>query len=148
VLITIRYTSQEAICDAITQRPHPPIPAPSRVESHQAKQLHLKTTIIARLSILILSKTYPTKLPLEMSAFGWWVCFAKKQLGSWILTFNILAQFLIRLSLLWWATNTIKKCTINLFTQKISHSSIIKGYHGQLIKPSRITVRGRQSIDL
>jgi hypothetical protein len=27
----------------------------------QAKQLHLKATIIARLSILILSKTYPTK---------------------------------------------------------------------------------------
>jgi hypothetical protein len=42
---------------------HPPIPAPSRVESHRAKQLHLKTTIIARLSILILIKTYPTKVP-------------------------------------------------------------------------------------
>jgi hypothetical protein len=38
-------TSQEAIRDAITQHHHPPIPAPSRVESHQAKQLHLKTTI-------------------------------------------------------------------------------------------------------
>jgi hypothetical protein len=46
--------------DAIT-RHHPPIPAPSRVESLQAKQLHLKTIIIARLSILILSKAYPTK---------------------------------------------------------------------------------------
>jgi hypothetical protein len=55
-------TPPEAICDAITQRPHPPIPAPSRVETHQAKQLHLKTTIIARLSILILSKTYPTEV--------------------------------------------------------------------------------------
>jgi hypothetical protein len=43
-------TSREAIRDAITQRHHPPIPAPSRVEPHQAKQLHLKTTIIARLS--------------------------------------------------------------------------------------------------
>jgi hypothetical protein len=32
-----RYTSQEAIRDVIT-RPLPPIPAPSRVESHQAKQ--------------------------------------------------------------------------------------------------------------
>jgi hypothetical protein len=64
VLIAIRYgmTSQEAICDAITRRHHPPIPAPSRVESHQAKQLDLKTTIIARLSILILSKTYPSKV--------------------------------------------------------------------------------------
>jgi hypothetical protein len=54
--------SQEAICDAITRCHHPPIPAPSRVESHQAKQLHLKATIIARLSILILSKTYLTKV--------------------------------------------------------------------------------------
>jgi hypothetical protein len=35
-------TSLEAIRDAITQRHHPPIPAPSRVEFHQAKQLHLK----------------------------------------------------------------------------------------------------------
>jgi hypothetical protein len=53
-------TSLEAICDAITRRHHPPIPAPTRVESQQAKPLHLKTTIIARLSIL--SKTYPTKV--------------------------------------------------------------------------------------
>jgi hypothetical protein len=56
----------------------------------------------------------PDKLPLDMSAFGWWVCFVKKQLGSWILTFSILAQFLVRLSLLWWATNAIKNCTIQL----------------------------------
>jgi hypothetical protein len=55
-------TSLEAIHDAITRRHHPPIPAPSRVESPQAKQLHLKATIMARLSILILSKTYPTKV--------------------------------------------------------------------------------------
>jgi hypothetical protein len=55
-------TSQDAIRVAITRRQHPPIPAPSRVESHQAKQLHLKATIKARLSILILSKTYPTKV--------------------------------------------------------------------------------------
>jgi hypothetical protein len=64
VLIAIRYdmTSQEAICDAITRRHHQPIPVPSRVESRQAKQLHLETTIIARLSMLILSKTCPTKV--------------------------------------------------------------------------------------
>jgi hypothetical protein len=55
-------TSLEAIRGTITQRHHPPIPALSRVESHQAKQLHLKATIKARLSILILSKTYPTKV--------------------------------------------------------------------------------------
>jgi hypothetical protein len=59
-------TSQEAIRDAITRRHPPPIPAPSRVQSYPAKQLHLKTTIEAKLSILILSKTYPTKLPLDM----------------------------------------------------------------------------------
>jgi hypothetical protein len=55
-------TSLEAIRDAITRRHHPPIPALSRVESHQDKQLHLKATIIARMSILILNKTYPTKV--------------------------------------------------------------------------------------
>jgi hypothetical protein len=55
-------TSQEAIRDAITQRHHAPIPAPSRVESHQDTQLHLKTPIKARLSILILSKAYPTRV--------------------------------------------------------------------------------------
>jgi hypothetical protein len=93
-------TSLEAIRDAITRHHHPLIPAPIRVESHQDKQLHLKTTIKTRLSILILSKTYPTKVPLDMLAFGWWVCFAKKQLRSWILTFNILSQILVRLPLL------------------------------------------------
>jgi hypothetical protein len=64
-------TSLEAIRDAITRRRHPPIPAPSRVESHRAKQLHLKTKIIARLSILILSKTYPTKV--TSSHVGLWL---------------------------------------------------------------------------
>jgi hypothetical protein len=93
-------TSLEAIRDAITRRHHPPIPAPSRVESHQAKQLHLKTTIIARLSILILGKTYPTKVTSRHVGFWLWVCFAKRKLGSWILTFNILAQILVRLPLL------------------------------------------------
>jgi hypothetical protein len=55
-------TSLEAIRDAVTRRHHPPIPAPSQVESFQDKQLYLKATIIARLSILILNKTYPTKV--------------------------------------------------------------------------------------
>jgi hypothetical protein len=71
-------TSQEAICDAITQRHHPPIPAPNRVESHQVKQLHLKTTIIARLGILILSKTYPTKVTSRRVGFWLVGLFAKK----------------------------------------------------------------------
>jgi hypothetical protein len=63
--------SPEAIRDAITRRHHLPIPAPFRVESHQTKQLHLKTTIIARLSVLILSKTYPTKV--TSSHVGFWL---------------------------------------------------------------------------
>jgi hypothetical protein len=89
-------TSQGAICDAITWCHHPPILAPSRVESHQAQQLHLKATIIARLNILILSKTYPTKVTsrhVGLLAGGF--VLPKKQLGSWILTFNILAQILV-----------------------------------------------------
>jgi hypothetical protein len=55
-------TSLETIHVANTLRHDPPIPAPNREESHQAKQLHLKTTIIARLSILILSKSYTSKV--------------------------------------------------------------------------------------
>jgi hypothetical protein len=61
---------------------HPPIPAPNRVESHQDKQLHLKATIIARLSILILSKTYPTKVTSRHVGFWLVGLFAKKLLGS------------------------------------------------------------------
>jgi hypothetical protein len=44
----------------------------------------------------VTDKSYPK----TCSAFGWWICFAKKQLGSWILTFNILAQIQVRLPLL------------------------------------------------
>ncbi len=39
-----------------------PIAIPNLGVSHQAKQVHLKTTYKARLSILILSKTYPSKI--------------------------------------------------------------------------------------
>jgi hypothetical protein len=141
-------TSPEAICDAVTQRPHPPIPAPSQVESYQAKQLHLKTTIIASLSILILSKTYPTKVTSSHVGFlARGFVFAKKQLKSWVLTFNILARFLVRLSLLSEQLIQPRICTTQLIHAESSHSSIITGYHGQVIKQSRITVRGRQSID-
>jgi hypothetical protein len=88
------------MCDAITRRHHLPIPAPGRVESHQAKQLHLKATIIARLSILILSKTYPTKVTSRHVGFWLMRLFCQKQPGSWVLIFNILAQVLVRLPLL------------------------------------------------
>jgi hypothetical protein len=62
--ITKRYDQhhRRLVHDAIT-RHHPPIPAPSRVEVLRATHhmYYLETRIIARLSILILSKTYPTK---------------------------------------------------------------------------------------
>jgi hypothetical protein len=45
VLIAIRDDITGAVRDAIIQRHHPPIPAPSRVESHQAKQLHLNNNL-------------------------------------------------------------------------------------------------------
>jgi hypothetical protein len=101
VPLGVLHLALHEIRDAITRRHHSPIPAPSWVESHQPKQLHLKTTIIARLSILILSKSYPTKVTSRHVGF-WLVCFVlpKKQLESWILTFNILAQILVRLPLL------------------------------------------------
>jgi hypothetical protein len=54
-------TSLEAIRDAITRRHHPPIPAPSRVESHQAKQLHLKTTIKAKTEYTNTQQDLPDK---------------------------------------------------------------------------------------
>jgi hypothetical protein len=93
-------TSQEAIRDAITRHHHPSIPAPSQVESHQAKQLHLKTTNIARLSILILNKTYPTKV--TSRHVGSWLVglFCQKATRIMDPYFQYLAQILVRLSLL------------------------------------------------
>jgi hypothetical protein len=55
-------TPQEAIHDAFSIRP-PPTPAPSRAGSLRAthhRKHYLDQHIIARLSILILSKTYPS----------------------------------------------------------------------------------------
>jgi hypothetical protein len=59
---TVQGASQEACHDAFIHR-LPPAPAPSHAGSLQAKhqQMHyLEQQIIARLSILILSKTYPS----------------------------------------------------------------------------------------
>jgi hypothetical protein len=39
-----------------------PFQLPAGCNLTRPKKLHLKTTIIARLSILILNKTYPTKV--------------------------------------------------------------------------------------
>jgi hypothetical protein len=54
-------TSQLAIYDAITRRHHRPIPAPSWVESHQAKQLHLKTTINSKAEYTNTQQDLPDK---------------------------------------------------------------------------------------
>jgi hypothetical protein len=53
-------TSREAVHDIITRHPTPTA-APSSGVSLQAKHSHLKTTYIARLSILILNKNYLSK---------------------------------------------------------------------------------------
>jgi hypothetical protein len=78
-------TPREAIHDAFSRRP-PPTPAPSRAGSLRAthhQKHYLDQHIIARLSILILSKTYPsviTTSPIldHERLFGYWVAFAKK----------------------------------------------------------------------
>jgi hypothetical protein len=78
-------TPREAIHDALSGRP-PPTPAPSRAGSLRAthhQKHYLDQHIIARLSILILSKTYPsviTTSPIldHERLFGYWVAFAEK----------------------------------------------------------------------
>jgi hypothetical protein len=60
--LTEAKTPREAIHDAFSRRP-PPTPAPSRAGSLRAthyRKHYLNQHITARLSILILSKTYPS----------------------------------------------------------------------------------------
>jgi hypothetical protein len=117
------------------------------VGSYRAKQLHLKTTIIASLSILILSKTYPTKV--TSSHVGLWLggLFCQKAAKIMDPYFQYFSSVSSEVIITKWAIDTHKNCTTQLIHTESSHSSIITGYHGQLIKQSRITVRGRQSID-
>jgi hypothetical protein len=139
-------TSLEAIRDAITQRHHPPIPAPSRVESHQAKQLLLKTSIIARLSTLILSKTYPTKVTSRHVGFWLVGLFCQKAtriMDPYFQYFSSNSSEMIITMM----RNSYNQELYNTINSRRRFHIIIKGYHGQLIKQSRITVRGRQSID-
>jgi hypothetical protein len=86
IKLTTRGTSQEACHDAFIHR-LPPTPAPSQARSlqvtHQQKQ-YPEQQIIARLSILILNKTYPsvtaTSPALDMKCFlTTRVSFAEKQ---------------------------------------------------------------------
>jgi hypothetical protein len=96
-------TPREAIHDALSRHP-PPTPAPSRAGSlwatHHQKH-YLDQYIIARLSILILSKTYPsvitTSPTLDMKGFWPLSFFLLKSNKEYVLTFKILAQVLVGL---------------------------------------------------
>jgi hypothetical protein len=96
-------TPREASHDAFIRRP-PPTPSPSRVGSLRAthQQRHyLEQQIIARLSILILSKTYPsvitTSPTLYMKGFSATGFLLLKSNKKYVLTFKILAQVLVGL---------------------------------------------------
>jgi hypothetical protein len=94
-------TPREASHDAFIRCP-PPTPAPSRAGSLRAthQERHdLEQQIIARLSILILSKTYTsviaTSPTLDMIGFlATRVSFAENN-KEYVLTFKILAQVLV-----------------------------------------------------
>jgi hypothetical protein len=94
-------TPREASHDAFIHRP-PPTPAPSRAGSlqatHQQRQ-YLEQQIIARLSILILSKTYlsviTTSPSLDMVGFLATGFILLKSNKEYVLTFKILAQVLV-----------------------------------------------------
>jgi hypothetical protein len=96
-------TPREAIHDALSSRP-PPTPAPSQAGSlwatHHRKH-YLDQHIIARLSILILSKTYPSVITtspiLDMKGFWPLSFFLLKSNKEYVLTFKILAQVLVGL---------------------------------------------------
>jgi hypothetical protein len=91
------------IHDAFSRRP-PPTPAPSRAGSlwatHHRKH-YLDQHIIARLSILILSQTYPsvisTSPTLDMKGFLATGLLLLKSNKEYVLTFKILAQVLVGL---------------------------------------------------
>jgi hypothetical protein len=89
---------QESSHDAFIRRP-PPTPAPSRAGSLWAthhQRHYLKQQIMARLSILILSKTYPsvitTSPTLDVKGFLATGFLLLKSNKEYVLTFKILAQ--------------------------------------------------------
>jgi hypothetical protein len=96
-------TPREAIHDALSRHP-PPTPAPSRAVSlwatHHRKH-YLDQHIMATLSTLILSKTYPsvisTSPTLGMKGFLATVLLLLKSNKEYVLTFKILAQVLVGL---------------------------------------------------
>jgi hypothetical protein len=102
IKLTEASTPWEASHDAFSCHP-PPTPAPSRAGSLRAthhQRHYLDPQIIARLSILILSKTYPsvitTSPTLDMKSFLATGFFAKSN-KEYVLAFKILAQVLVGL---------------------------------------------------
>jgi hypothetical protein len=93
----------EASHDAFIRHP-PPTPAPIRAGSLRAthhQRHYLEQLIIARLSILILNKTYPlvitTSPTLDMIGFLAIGFLLLKSNKEYVLTFKILAQVLVGL---------------------------------------------------
>jgi hypothetical protein len=103
IKLTGTSTPWEASHDAFSRHP-PPIPAPSRAGSLWAthhQRHYLDQQIIARLSILILSKTDPsvitTSPTLDMKGFLATRFLLLKSNKEYVLTFKILAQVLVGL---------------------------------------------------
>jgi hypothetical protein len=96
-------TPRKASHDAFIRRP-PPTPAPSRAgylwATHHQRN-YPEQQIIARLSILILSKTYPSVITpsptLDMICFLSTGFLLLKSNKEYVLTFKILAQVLVGL---------------------------------------------------
>jgi hypothetical protein len=96
-------TPREAIHDALSRHP-PPTPAPNRAGSLRAthhREHYLDQQIIARLSILIPSKIYPsvisTSPTLDMKGFLATGLLLLKSNKEYVLTFKIVAQVLVGL---------------------------------------------------
>jgi hypothetical protein len=96
-------TPREAIHDAFSRHP-PPTPTPNRAGSLRAthhRKHYLDQHIIARLSILILSKAYPsvisTSPTLDMKCLLGTGLLLLKSNKEYVLTFKILAQVLVGL---------------------------------------------------
>jgi hypothetical protein len=111
----------------------PPTPASSQEGSLQAthhQKHYLEQQITARLSILILSKTYPsvttTSPTLDMKGFLATKFVSLKSNKEYLLTFKILAQVLVDYSFLSQQASASISCSIQLIKHNYSPSSIIR----------------------
>jgi hypothetical protein len=110
-----------------------PLQLPARRDlsrPHITKDINYNQQIIARLSILILSKTYPsviaTSPTLDMRGFLVGGVFLLNSNKEYVLTFKILAQILVDYSFLNEQAIASISCAIQLIKYKYSQSSIIR----------------------